>query len=229
MNKVYILVYDLLREYGQALAELLQFAKNGKLVLYYMPRDYEYEHIGNFDCFVDDWIARERDKITKQYNCRQIYYPDERSELTRSLQASMGRYGGEQRNFRVKGQDAIAVDRYKRALSNLEDRDGVARYLIKRLFVKVSEYENMTNSGKLPRKNKNQDTGIRIKKTLEACRFVEMKYGPILLNKSKCEVLNLVREEMDYKEPHRETFNKWFRDCPFTRGAGNPNNRKKRA
>lgn len=229
MNKVYIQVQELLREYGVPFDELLQIVKSGKLALYAMTRPFEYEAIASFDCYVDDWIARERERIEREYNHRQIHYPNERYELIRSLQASIGRYGGEQRNFRVRGQTEIAKDRYKNKLECLADREGVARGLAAGLFVKTSDYETIANSGKSPRHGKREDTEIRIKETLEACQFVEKKYGPLLLNKSKKDVFNLVKAEMNYMEPYRQTFNDWYTACPFTRKAGNPNNRKKSA
>lgn len=52
---------------------------------------------------------------------------------------------------------------------------------------------------------------------------------PILLNKSRTDVLNLVKTEMGYKQPYTETFSDWYTNCPYTRRQGNPKLAKKPA
>lgn len=226
----YIKIYDLLHNDGIAITDIMELAKSGKLALYTMPRPYEYEIIGSFDCFVDDYIARKRDRLERQYiaNISNIRFPDERTIRARAILDSIGERWQGQRAVRQIGVDEIISQKHKQALQSLADRERVARRLAIGLYVKSSDYENVANSGNSPRKKRDAPE-IRIKETQEACQFVEMKYGPLLLNKSKTDVLNLVKAEMGYKQPHMETFNEWYTNCPYTRKAGNPNLAKKQA
>lgn len=230
MNKVYIQVHELLREYGVPFDELLQLVKCEKLSLYVMTKPYEYEAIDNFDSYVDGYICRKRDRLEKQYieNISNIHFPSERIARAREIVNSIRERYQVQRTTRQIGVDEIIRQNHDNALKRLADREGVARELAICLFVKISDYENMANSGKSHRK-KREAPEIRIKETLEACQFVEKKYGPSLMNKSKDDVFLFVKMEMNYKEPHTETFNDWYTPCPFTRGAGNPSLGKKPA
>lgn len=230
MNKVYIQVQELLREYGVQFDELLQFVKSGKLTLYTMPRPYEYEAIASFDCFVDDFIARKRKRLEKQYiaNMDNIHFPSERIARARAIGDSIRERWQGQRTVRQIGVDEIISQNHKKALQSLADREGVARGLAICLYVKSCDYENVANSDNSPRK-KREAPEIRIQNTLEACQFVEKKYGAILLNKSRTDVLNLVKTEMGYKQPYTETFSDWYTNCPYTRRQGNPKLAKKPA
>lgn len=226
----YIKIYELLHNDGIAITDIMELVKSGKLALYTMPRPYEYEEITSFDCFVDDYIARKRDRLERQYiaNISNIRFPDERTIRARAILDSIGERWQGQRAVRQIGVDEIISQKHKQALQSLADRERVARELAIGLYVKSSDYENVANSDNSPRKKRDAPE-IRIKETQEACQFVEKKYGPLLLNKSKADVLNLVKAEMGYKQPHMETFNEWYTHCPYTRKAGNPNLAKKQA
>lgn len=229
MNR-YIRVFDLLNNDGIAINDIMELVKSGKLLLYTMPRPYEYEAITSFDCYVDDYIARKRERLERQYvaNIANIHFPSERIARARAIGDSIRERWQGQRAVRQIGVDEIISQKHKKALQSLADREGVARGLAMGLYVKSCDYENMANSCNSPRKRKDAPE-IRIKETLEACQFVEKKYGPLLLKKSKDEVLYLVKEEMGFKEPYRETFNEWYTNCRYTRKAGNPNLAKKHA
>lgn len=228
MNKVYIQVQELLREYGVPFDELLQLVKSGKLALYDMTRRYEYEAIASFDCYVDDYIARKRESLERQYtyNITHIHYPSERIARANALcQSIRERYQG-QREIRQIGVDEIIRQNHDKAMRELTDREGVARKLAVGLFLKTSDYENIANSGNSPRK-KREAPEIRIKDTLEACLRVETLRRDLLPLKPKKDVFIWVKEEMNYREPYRQTFNEWYTNCPYTRKAGNPNLTKK--
>lgn len=229
MNK-YIRVFDLLNNDGIAINDVMELVKSGKLLLYAMPRAYEYEAITNFDCYLDDYITRKRERLERQYvaNIANIHFPSERIARARAIGDSIRERWQGQRVVRQIGVDEIISQKHKKALQSLADREGVARGLAMGLYVKSCDYENVANSDNSPRK-KREAPEIRIKETQEACQFVEKKYGPLLLNKSKADVLNLVKAEMGYKQPHMETFNEWYTNCPYTRKAGNPNLAKKPA
>lgn len=228
MDKVYIQVLELLKEYGIPLGGFLQLVKSGKLVLYIMIKPFEYEAIDSFDSYVDRWIARKRDKIEKQYmsDMAKIHYPDERISRAYSICQSIRESYHRQKNVRNIGVAEIIKHNHDKNIKSLADRDRIAIGLVVHLYIKFNEYEYIANSGNTHKRHKRGDTEIRKKDTQEACLFVEKKYGPILLNKSKDEVLYFVKEEMNYKEPYRQTFNDWYAACPFTRRAGNPHNRK---
>ena len=117
--------------------------------------------------------------------------------------------------------------KYERKLQLLDDTEDHERYVLKNLFVKSEDFKNLMAVKNIkPKKSGGRSKDIeRIEKTIQACKTVEILYRDMLSTTKKPTVKSWVQNEMGGIKPHNQTFNDWFRECEFTRGAGNPNNK----
>lgn len=244
MNKVYIQVQELLREYGVQFDELLQFVKSGKLTLYTMPRPYEYEAIASFDCFVDDFIARKRKRLEKQYiaNMDNIHFPSERIARARAISDSIRERWQGQRTVRQIGVDEIISQNHKKALQSLADREGVARGLAICLYVKSCDYENVANIDKPQGKRGPYKDPEKPNRTLKACNEVQKEcfseqtkftpYSRKRLETLVTQKLNEHKKTEEWEKLHQGTFSCWYTEMTklgYARKQGNPKLAKKPA
>lgn len=236
MDKVYIRVHEILEQCGFPLPELLVAVKNGEIPVYqYMKSKLDYLPVNDFASFVNDYVIFEKKRTEDGFKKELAFIDSEIDKGVGKIHAHYGDLGGisgacqymsQLKEIRYGAKERLR-NKYERKLQLLGDIENNERYVLKNLFVKSEDFKNiMTAKNIKPKKSggRNKDTE-RIEKTIQACKTVETLYRNILSTTDKPIVKNWVQNEMDGIKPHNQTFNDWFRECEFTRGAGNPNNK----
>lgn len=209
-------------------------ADNGAITLYEY-RNYDYFPVIDFNLYVKNHMVREIGRLETDLK-NHIAFIDNQvdiaiSNLKDKLYGEMGGISGvfpyiDQVKNMGDGHKNIIKHRYQQKIDKISDIYITRNNLILRLFVKSKDYENGKNEAisidKLFPKTGRKPDNQRIKETKKACTCVEKLNKGLLLKKKKPEVRELVKNEMNGIEPHLQTFNDWYRDCEYTRGAGNP-------
>lgn len=236
MDKVYVRVHEILEQCGFPLSELLVAVKNGEIPVYqYMKSKLDYLPVNYFTSFVNDYVIFEKRRSEKAFKEATAFIDREIDKGVGKIHAHYGELGGiagtcqyiSQLEEAREGEKEKLRHKYERKLQLLEDVEDNERYVLKNLFVKSEDFKNIITAKNIkPKKSggRNKDTE-RIEKTIQACKTVEKLYRNMLSTTDKPIVKNWVQNEMDGIKPHNQTFNDWFRECEFTRGAGNPNNK----
>ena len=236
MDKIYIRVHEILEQCGFPLPELLVAVKNGEIPIYeYKKSKLDYLPVNDFASFVNDYVIFEKKRTEDGFKEALAFIDSEIDKGVDKLYTHYGDLGGIAGTYQYinqlegarEGEKKKLRHKYERKLQLLEDVEDNERYVLKNLFVKYLDFTTFMSAKNIkPKKSggRNKDTE-RIEKTKQACSRVQDLYRDMLPTTKKPIVKRWVQNEMGGIEPHNQTFNDWFRECEFTRGAGNPNNK----
>lgn len=93
-------------------------------------------------------------------------------------------------------------------------------------YINQSEYNNITIKAQYKKRGRPVNLSIK-KETERAFMYVVATYEFMLMQQSKNRVRDITQFYMLFGKLDQKTFNRLYRDCPCTRGPGNPNCKNK--
>lgn len=229
MNKFYVQVWELMKENNYPLDLVFENIKAGRLKIY-LKNGFDYDAIG-FDSCINNFISNTFTEFENKINLASNNYYKLKLEYSRYERFEpycfeRVDYSGIKNALERAKKDMNWHRSQKNIFENElnTNRTTYEKKAILGVYVKREEIETLSDNRHSRPRGRGKDNE-RIEITMQGCRDVFNLYRDTLKTKTKEEVKNLVKDEIG-QTPHTATFNELYRDCEFTRSAGNPHLKK---